>query len=252
MRLFLPEEKIQQIINDCRRAGKGNHNSPSTGICDWKNVSRMVDSPASSSILSPSTTTTDTNPEEDILIQNPGDIESGFSGQDALVDPPPAEMEWKRNHSLLSRPDCTIRCLPPRMGSSLQWGKNKTPLVSPRKDSAHQLLGAPGRILCSQSLHQAKEQSPGTTADGQPLSSLLCEQDRRYTLTNPFLPSLSAVAMVSPHTEIILSAEHLPGIMNTIVDQESCQVESLAEWRLHREVFDMIQQTLGICRVQSG
>ena len=44
-------------------------------------------------------------------------------------------------------------------------------------------------------------------------------------------------------------AEHLPGASNTVADQESRQVESSAEWMLHREVFHMIQLALGLCQV---
>ena len=48
---------------------------------------------------------------------------------------------------------------------------------------------------------------------------------------------------------ITLSAEHLPGVMNTAADTESRTVRSSAEWRLNREVFSRITQVLGSCSI---
>jgi len=47
---------------------------------------------------------------------------------------------------------------------------------------------------------------------------------------------------------INLSAEHLPGNLNTMADRESRQRETSAEWMLNKEVFQMILQTLGPCK----
>ena len=48
---------------------------------------------------------------------------------------------------------------------------------------------------------------------------------------------------------ILLSAEHLPGIANTVADQESRQVETSTEWMLNRAVFHWMQQILGPCQM---
>ena len=48
---------------------------------------------------------------------------------------------------------------------------------------------------------------------------------------------------------ILLSAEHLPGTLNTVADGESRHVETSAEWMLHKEVFQRVQDILGTCRV---
>ena len=78
----------------------------------------------------------------------------------------------------------------------MQWGQNRRPLVRPRGDPAHQLLGTPGRILHNQSLCQTQEQDPDLTADGQQHSSSLCEQNEGYTITEFVPPGWSPVAMV--------------------------------------------------------
>ena len=48
---------------------------------------------------------------------------------------------------------------------------------------------------------------------------------------------------------ILLSAEHLPGVANMVADQESWQVETSSEWKLHRAVFHWTQQILGPCQM---
>jgi len=52
-----------------------------------------------------------------------------------------------------------------------------------------------------------------------------------------------------PTGGFLLSAEHFPGVVNTIADQESWQIKASAEWMLHREAFYWIQQSLGPCHI---
>jgi len=107
--------------------------------------------------------------------------------------------QWNGREITPSAPDLIVQ-----LDASLQgWGAvyNRRPLISSREDSIHQPLGTPGRILCNRGLHQAKEQSPGTTTDGQPLHSRICEQDGWHTLSNPFPLGLPVVAMVPPEKD---------------------------------------------------
>jgi len=48
---------------------------------------------------------------------------------------------------------------------------------------------------------------------------------------------------------ITLSAEYLPGLENTVADQESRLIQTSAEWKLHPETFSLVQQVLGPCQV---
>ena len=103
-------------------------------------------------------------------------------------------------------------------------------------------------LLHSQGVYQTKEQCPRTTADGQLLFSLICAQDGRHSLTEPCTPSPPPVGMVSSekdpsycgasprrhkhYSRLGITSSGLP-----------------AEWILHKEVFNMIQQMLGPARV---
>ena len=48
---------------------------------------------------------------------------------------------------------------------------------------------------------------------------------------------------------ITLSAEHLPGVQNTIADMESRTLHSPAEWMLERSICHRVMQTLGPCSI---
>ena len=48
---------------------------------------------------------------------------------------------------------------------------------------------------------------------------------------------------------ITLSASHLPGVNNWIADQESREIQTLAEWKLHKEIFLKVFNTMGPCNV---
>jgi len=49
--------------------------------------------------------------------------------------------------------------------------------------------------------------------------------------------------------QITLSASHLPGLENQVADQESRQVQTSAEGKLHKEMFNLICACLGPCAV---
>ena len=48
---------------------------------------------------------------------------------------------------------------------------------------------------------------------------------------------------------IVISAEHLPGVANITADFQSRSLQSLAEWRLKPQIFNMILQNLSPCNV---
>ena len=48
---------------------------------------------------------------------------------------------------------------------------------------------------------------------------------------------------------LILSAEHLPGKLNQVADQESRMLGDSSEWRLNPEVFNLLMRQLGPCTV---
>ena len=118
-----------------------------------------------------------------------------------MIDPPSVTMERKRHHSLPSRPDCTIRCLTPRLRGGVQRDQDRRPLVSTREDSTYQLLRAPGRSLCSQSFHQTKR---STFRSSCTWGSRICEQDGGHTLTKPVPPSWPTMAMVPSERNLFI------------------------------------------------
>ena len=51
------------------------------------------------------------------------------------------------------------------------------------------------------------------------------------------------------HKGITVSAEYLPGQENWIADKESQWIQTAVEWKLHGEVFSLIQKVLGPCQI---
>ena len=49
--------------------------------------------------------------------------------------------------------------------------------------------------------------------------------------------------------DIVLRAQHLPGVMNTIVDEESRVIKGRADWKLNPAVFRKIQEQFGPLKV---
>ena len=183
-------QQLQADIN------KGIHYSARIGCCNWKNVSSTPGSIASSPSHTPPSAPVNSNTKEVPLSQNQGDIESRITGRDTMVDSPPTGVEWERHCSPSPRSDCTVRCLPSRLGSGEQRDKNGRSLVGSGKDPPHQLFGVAGRFICDQNLHQTQGQHPCPTADGQQHCSSLREQNGGHTFTEPVSPGLPPVAMV--------------------------------------------------------
>jgi hypothetical protein len=44
---------------------------------------------------------------------------------------------------------------------------------------------------------------------------------------------------------ITLTAEHLPGVLNTVADEESCVMKDLSDWMLNPQILRQIQQCWG-------
>jgi len=51
--------------------------------------------------------------------------------------------------------------------------------------------------------------------------------------------------------QITLSASHVPGLDNQVADQESSQVQTSAEWKLHKEIFTEILYSAGTVQNRS-
>ena len=137
-----------------------------------------------------------------------------------------------------------IRCLNSRLGSILQRGTDWRPLVLRGKTVAYQLPGSIGSLSCSEMLCQRQEEHYCATQKGQHHSSRICEQAGWNSVPQAEHHSQGTMALV--HEQRYYSvAEHLPGVLNTIADQESRVMRDRSDWMLNPRIFNKIQQKWG-------
>ena len=118
----------------------------------------------------------------------------------------------------------------------MQRSSHGRTLVSRREPVAHQL---PGDI------------------SSLPRSEMLCHRDKKIVTVLLRLDNTSAVSYVSyvnivrdlwlwcMNRDITLTAEHLPGVLNTIADEKSRVMKDRSNWRLDPEIFHQIQVRWG-------
>ena len=155
-----------------------------------------VSNPPGSDTCPPTPIPANPNPQSITLIPDPDNLEQGVPAGAPMVDIQTPRVEWKRHPPDPTRLINTVRCIPARLGSGVQWNQNWRPLVSRREAPAHQQLGASGRCLCSPDVHQRDGEYSGSPPDGQPISSNLYQQDGGDPFTDLIPTSLQSVALV--------------------------------------------------------
>ena len=119
-------------------------------------------------------------------------------------------------------------------------------MVTFREQEPHKLLGTSSSHLCSKILCQACKECSHPDKDGQQNSHLLCELQRRDSLSE-----IEAIQLWQWCLErnLTLVVEHLPGIDNCLADEESRTIHSTAEWQLHHVTFQLLMQKLSRCNL---
>ena len=109
---------------------------------------------------------------------------------------------------------------------------------------AYQLPRSIGSLSCSEMLCQRQEEHHCATQNGQHHSSCICEQAGWNSVhqTEHHCQKLWFWCM---NRDITLVAEHLPGVLNTIADQESRVMRDRSDWMLNPRIFSKIQQKWG-------
>ena len=111
---------------------------------------------------------------------------------------------------------------------------------------AHQLPGSPSSSSCTEMLCQGQKNHHCSTHDqnGEHHSCGICEQ-----IGGTVSPKLNTIVrelwLWCMNRDITLVAEYLPGILNTIADEESRVMRDRSDWMLNPMVFHKIQQKWG-------
>ena len=99
---------------------------------------------------------------------NPGGAE--------LVEAAPSDMEWQVPDQRQGANSYLLRCLPPGMGSNMQWDTNRRSVVQTGKDMAHQLPGVASSFSGSSDIPEGQVRDLCATAVGQHHCSGLHQQ----------------------------------------------------------------------------
>ena len=136
-----------------------------------------------------------------------------------------------------------IRCLHSRLGSILRRGTDWGPLVLRGETVPYQLPGSVGSLPCSEMLCQRQEEHYCATQNGQHHSSHICEQAGWNSVPQTKHHSQGTMALV--HEQRHYSGCWLPGVLNTIADQESRVMWDRSDWMLNPRIFKKIQRKWG-------
>ena len=161
-----------------------------------------------------------------------------------MVETPPHILEWKKSDYLDTIDDNNIRCLPVGLGCNLQWRKDQRSMVTNRAISPHQLPRATGSYSCSPDIRKGEIRDFNTFASGQFHSCCLHQQ--KGGTVSPMLSQLTKdLWLWCMKKNILLQAQHLPGVLNTVADEESRTWSDRSEWMLSPTIFQKINGLLG-------
>ena len=125
-----------------------------------------------------------------------------------------------------------------RDGDHLQWSTDQRSMVSSGANSSHQLFGTPGSHTSSADFCQTEirhHNSPG-----------VAYIKRMGGTTSPMLSRLTKdLWLWCMERNIMLQAQHLPGVLNSIADRESRTWSDRSEWRLSKTLFQRNQSLAG-------
>ena len=108
-----------------------------------------------------------------------------------------------------------------RLGCDMLEPTDRRSMVTDREQQAHKLPGVAGSNISSPDIPERQNQDVSTPQVGQHHSSGVHQQPRRNGLQGIGRPSKEPVDVVPIERNIHITAQHLPGVQNTIADAES-------------------------------
>ena len=241
MELRLPLEKIEDSCgvtgNDEGRACLRQRPSSSGGE-DECNISGDSTSPT---IFPPSTDGTVKYIKQPFpVLRGSGLPHPGMQGGIDVVGHPHDKLEWEVPPQEGSGHDNRLRCIPDRMGCNMSEPADRRSMVTDREQQAHKLPGAAGCDISSPDIPERQNQDVSTPPGGQHHSSGIHQQPGRNSLDlakNQWMWCLER--------NIHITAQHLPGVQNTIADAESQAMIDRSDWQLNPVLFNRIVNLFG-------
>ena len=136
--------------------------------------------------------------------------------------------EWQPNKTSSSNIVYNRR-IQGRMGRSLRKSTHKWALVRQRTHPAHKCIGAQGCLFGPKVLSKEPILQGGMPENGQHNGGSPCEQRRWYPFTLPLSTHIGTLCL---ERNIMISAQRVPGKLNTIADSEKRVFYDSSKWKI--------------------
>ena len=173
-----------------------------------------------------------------------GHIDTGMLTGAEVVDLTHEGLEWQGNNKCWSRPDYQQRRVQARLGCGLRGTEDSGSMDSRGKEPSHKCFGTEGRSFCpahicpeSENVHIHLKMDNRT--------AVAYIQKMGGTRSAQMLPTTQEIWQFCLDREIFLSAEYLPGSLNTEADWQSRNFRDSSDWRLRVSVFKSLDKVLG-------
>ena len=144
-------------------------------------------------------------------------------------------LEWQSPSTPTGNHDYRVRCIPTRLGSSVQWHQDRRSLESIGETNAHKLPGIIGSNLSSEILCEGSNRDCSTATAGQSNSCSIYQQ-HGGTVSPQLIDLTKALWMWALSKDIVLPAEYIPVTMNCIANAESRTLTDRTDWKLHPQL----------------
>ena len=161
-----------------------------------------------------------------------------------LVARQPTSLEWQKSSIKMPRYSYRDRCFICRLGGSLWGPSHRGILVSDRAFIAHKLPGVDSGRICLEVIRKRQMSYQNPSVNGQPDISRLPKQNGGTS--SCILASLTyQIWQWCLNRDITIVAQHLPGYLNIIADEESRSLGDSSDWKLMPEIIQQINLLWG-------
>ena len=182
-------------------------------------------------------------------LQHHVEIDPRVSGGNSMVAILPEGLEWQGDYNTSPRSNNHVRCLDERMGVGMQWCDYPGHVEQRGAITPYKCTGVTCSNVCSEIFHKGKKKHSCTYEGGQQRHSSSNKQDGGGTRSQDLLNITKDLWQYSLLNGITLTAEHLPGVLNTTADWESRVFTDRSNWKLQTAMFDHIEKIFGEVQV---
>ena len=143
-----------------------------------------------------------------------------------------------------SGPGHRFRCLPDRMGCNLPGPEDRRSVVTPGVTDAHQLPGVAGSNTSNTDIYEGQDTNIRPSQDRQH-NTVAYINNRGGTVSKPLVSLAKHLWMWCLERNVHITAQHLPGVLNSVADAESRKMMDRSDWKLNPVIFQRVVDRYG-------